>query len=94
MAPGDLRLSELTCCVCKKPIPEKEKEYAELPENHPGVLGPIHPACYDKLVTACPDLPWTDPITGEINYDEMAEDLGVDGDGYEDEDEGDEEEWT
>lgn len=77
---------KLACCICKKPIPEENREYAELPENHPGILGPVHPECYDRACEESPDLPWEDPISGEVDYDEMAEDLGVD----EGEDEGSE----
>lgn len=66
----------LRCGVCGKRIPEKEREFAELWEAHPGILGPIHPACYERAVEERPDLPWTDPISGQVDYREMSEALG------------------
>lgn len=41
---------------------------------------------YQVESTLDPDLPWTDQISGEVDYEVMAEDLGVsdgtDGEGY------------
>ena len=64
--------------ICEKPVLEKDQSFANEPGTHPGILGPIHVECYDKAVEAQPDLPWTDPISGQINYKEMAEDIGFD----------------
>jgi len=69
---------ETKCCVCQLPIEDKEEqEWAKNQENHPGVLGTPHRKCYDKVCKEDPDTPWTDPISGEVDYETMAEDLGV-----------------
>jgi hypothetical protein len=65
------------CVICNQPIGPEDKDFSENQENHPGVLGEVHRKCYDKEIEARPDLPWTDPISGEVDYDEMSEDLGV-----------------
>jgi hypothetical protein len=67
----------VVCLICDKEIPEKELRFAEDPGYHPGILGPIHPACYYQAVEEMPDLPWTDPISGEVDYDEMSESIGL-----------------
>jgi len=56
---------------------EKERKWAVDNCNHPGILGPVHYKCYDKACKEEPDLPWTDPISGEVDYHAMGEDLGV-----------------
>lgn len=66
----------LNCVICKKVIPEDELDFARYPEYHPGILGPLHVACYEKAVEEVPDLPWTDPISGQVDYREMGEALG------------------
>ena len=73
------------CVVCKKEIEKKDRDYAENQENHIGILGLVDPSCYGKANEEEPDLPWTDPISGEVDYEDMAEDLGVSF--------GDEEDW-
>lgn len=78
------------CTSCHSPIEAADMEYANDTAAHPGVLAPIHPSCYASMVTEAPDLPWTDPISGEVDYEEMAEDLGVDS-GIDDDEFGDEE---
>ena len=65
------------CVVCEKVIEEKDRDYAENQENHIGILGVVHPSCYGATIEMEPDLPWTDPISGEVDYEGMAEDLGV-----------------
>jgi hypothetical protein len=66
------------CVSCTLPIEdEEEQKWAEDPANHPGVLGPLHQKCYDKACAEKPDLPWTDPISGEVDFEAMEEDLGV-----------------
>lgn len=67
---------KLECVICKKKIPEKDRSFAQYPEYHPGILGPIHFECYNKAVDKSPDLPWTDPISGQVDYREMGEALG------------------
>ena len=66
------------CVVCEKAIEKKDRNYAENQENHIGILGLVHPSCYNITVDAEPDLPWTDPISGEVDFESMTEDLGVD----------------
>ncbi len=66
------------CYGCKKLLEGEELEFAEEPAAHPGLLGPYCPKCYHDAVEEAPDLPWTDPISGEVDFDEMASDLGVD----------------
>jgi len=67
------------CVLCDLPIEdEKEQQWASDNANHPGVLGPCHESCYRKSCEQQPDLPWTDPISGEVDYEAMAEDLDVD----------------
>jgi len=69
----------MKCGLCNLPIEsEEEQKWASDNENHPGVLGPCHESCYGKLCEGQPDLPWTDPISGEVDYEAMAEDLDVD----------------
>ena len=69
-------IEKLECVICKKEIPEEERDFAQYPEYHPGILGPIHYACYEKAVDEIPDLPWTDPISGQVDYREMGAALG------------------
>ena len=68
----------LVCVICKKLIPEEERDFAQYPEYHPGILGPLHFSCYEKAVEEIPELPWTDPISGVVDYREMGEALGLD----------------
>ena len=66
------------CMTCNLPIETPEdKEFSESQENHPGVLGQIHIKCYQKVCDERPDTPWTDPISGEIDFEGMGDDLGV-----------------
>lgn len=65
------------CVRCTQDIPQDEREFAMDDRNHPGVLGPCHKRCYDAVVQVDPALPWTDPVSGEVDYEEMQEDLGV-----------------
>jgi len=82
--------SEPKCVICNLQITdEEEQQWASDGENHPGILGPCHINCYGNAVTNHPDLPWTDPISGEVDYEAMAEDLDVDT-GEEEWDEGNE----
>lgn len=70
--------NEVKCTICHFLVEdEKEQKWAADNQNHPGVLGPVHHKCYDKACQEDPDLPWTDPISGEVDYDAMSEDLGV-----------------
>jgi len=70
--------SEIKCTICHFLIKdEEEQKWAAGNGNHPGVLGPVHHKCYDKACEEDPDLPWTDPISGEVDYQTMSEDLGV-----------------
>ena len=71
-------IRKLECEICKKEIPEEERDFAQYPEYHPGILGPIHLVCYEKAVEEIPDLPWTDPISGQVDYREMGEAIGLD----------------
>jgi len=72
-------MKEVDCVLCNTPIKDEEDlEFAVDQENHPGVLGPCHKKCYDKVCEEEPDAPWKDPISGEVDYEAMAEDLGVD----------------
>lgn len=71
-------MSRPECVICGKLIPEKDRDYTNEPGAHPGILGPVHPICYDKAVDEAPDLPWTDPISGQVDHREMAEALGID----------------
>lgn len=64
------------CCICHLDVVGKELAWAKNQANHPGVLGILHEKCYDAACKDEPDLPWTDPISGETDFDEMAEDLG------------------
>jgi hypothetical protein len=64
------------CVICGLSIPQKDRYFANEPKAHPGILGTVHPVCYDKAVEEIPDLPWTDPISGQVNYKEMGEALG------------------
>lgn len=74
---NELTRQAVLCCSCSKPIEQPDMEYAIDPAAHPGVLAPIHPSCYASATAVEPDLPWTDPISGEVDFDEMAGDLGV-----------------
>ncbi len=65
------------CDICKKPLDKSELEFAREQGNHPGYLGLLDPKCYSKLTENDPTLPWTDPISGETDYQEMESDLGV-----------------
>jgi len=70
--------TEMKCCVCQQSIEdEEEQKWAENQENHPGVLGTLHRKCYDEVCEERPDTPWEDPISGEVDYEAMAEDLGM-----------------
>lgn len=73
----DIRPGDLVCVICERWIPEKYRGFAEEWGAHPGILGPIHPECYEKAVEETPDLPWTDPISGQVDYREMGEALGI-----------------
>jgi len=69
---------EVHCIVCKLLIVEEdEQEWALDDENHPGVLGPCHRECYRKVCEEEPETPWTDSISGEVDWEGMGEDLGV-----------------
>jgi len=77
----------ITCVVCGLPIvDEEEKKFAEDQEAHPGILGKVCRRCYNKECDEHPDLPWEDPISGEVDWEGMTEDLGVDT-GYDEYDE-------
>lgn len=65
------------CVICKEEITKKDRNFALYPEYHPGILGPIHLECYEKAVEEIPDLPWTDPISGVVDYREMGESIGL-----------------
>jgi len=65
------------CILCDKEIAEEEQKWAIDPTNHPGILGAVHKKCYEKACDKEPDLPWRDPLTGMVDYDDMKEDLGV-----------------
>jgi len=70
--------TEMKCIICQLPIAdEEEQKWAENQENHPGVLGTLHKKCYDKVCQERPETPWEDPISGEVDYGEMADDLGI-----------------
>jgi len=56
---------------------EEDKEFSRDPGAHPGILGDIHPKCYDKACEERPELPWEDPISGEIDFQDMAAALGI-----------------
>jgi len=72
------RSTKILCVLCDKEIEnEEEQEWAFDNANHLGVLGPCHKKCYDKACDEEPDLPWQDPISGEVDYEAMKEDLGV-----------------
>jgi len=75
------------CVICHVEITEDQEEFALDPEAHPGIQGPVHQECYYAEVEKHPDTPWEDPISGEVDYEAMEEDLGVDtGRGWEEED--------
>ncbi len=65
------------CVRCNQAVLQEDKEFADNPETHPGVLGPVHKRCYNAQAESDPALPWTDPISGEIDFKGMEEDLGV-----------------
>jgi hypothetical protein len=85
--PDKPRTSE-PCISCKLLVEGEELTWAEEQQNHPGVLGIVHQKCYDKICEAEPDTPcWTDPISGEVDYEAMQEDLSVStGEEWEDDD--------
>jgi len=64
------------CCVCHLDVVGEDLAWAKEQANHPGVLGILHPQCYNKTCDEEPAAPWTDPISGEVDFDGMAEDLG------------------
>lgn len=67
------------CVICHLSIDnEEEWKWAMDDRNHPGMLGPCHEKCYDKMCQEHPETPWEDPISGEVDYEAMAEDLDVD----------------
>jgi hypothetical protein len=71
-------MSENMCDICHKPIKtKKEEEWAAEQGNHPGYLGRPHRKCYLKMCDKEPELPWTDPISGETDWEAMKDDLGV-----------------
>lgn len=71
-------LGEFHCVICDLPITdERHKLFSRDPANHPGILGDVHPECYDAACEEEPDLPWEDPISGEVDYQEMAAALGI-----------------
>ena len=55
------------CYGCNKFLEGEEKEFAEEWGAHPGILGLICPDCYHKACDEYPELPWTDPISGEVD---------------------------
>ena len=61
------------CVICEKAIMPEDRFFANEPGAHPGILGPVHAECYDKAVEVQPDLPWTDPISGQVDYREMGD---------------------
>jgi len=69
------------CCVCNQQVDSSDVGFSADQAQHPGVLGDVHPACYRSQVDAQPQLPWEDPISGEVDYDAMGEDLGLDEEG-------------
>jgi len=75
------------CYGCNKLLEGEEKEFAEEQAAHPGMLGLYCPDCYKKACDEDPSIPWTDPISGETDYEEMAEALGfeTERDWYDDE---------
>lgn len=66
------------CDACNQPLTSADEELAKNQENHPGILGMICQTCYRKAVDERPELPWEDPISGEVDYVMMQQDLGVD----------------
>ncbi len=70
-----------SCQICQREIGDKDKEFSEDDYAHPGVLGNIDKACYSRLQNVDeggdPALPWTDPISGEVDFEGMEQDLGV-----------------
>jgi hypothetical protein len=72
------------CVACNQQVDSEDVEFSQDQQQHPGILGDVHPACYRSASDSQPDLPWEDPISGEVDYEAMAEDLGVSfGDGEE-----------
>lgn len=68
----------MKCCVCGLPIEgEDERKFAEDQAQHPGILGYVHPKCYKIACKEDSNLPWTDPISGEIDFQAMGEVLGI-----------------
>lgn len=70
-------MTDELCVSCSNPIRKADEAFAQDQQTHPGVLGLIHQNCYEKEVDVRPETPWEDPISGEIDYEGMAEDLGV-----------------
>lgn len=66
------------CTICNEPIQDKDRAFSTDQELHPGVLGHVHQFCYSAQVDQEPALPWTDPLSGEIDFKEMGQDLGAD----------------
>lgn len=70
-------LEGLKCAVCGQAVPKEEEEFALNQEAHPGVLGPVDQNCYERVTKEDPAAPWTDPISGEVNFEMMEQDLGI-----------------
>jgi hypothetical protein len=64
------------CDFCKQELTGEDLEFAKDPAAHPGVLSLVCPKCYNKSCEADPAEPWTDPISGEVDWEQMEEDLG------------------
>lgn len=73
--PGLSKRSE--CEICERVLCGWPALRAECQACHPGFLGTICDNCYGVLVEEEPDLPWTDPISGRVDYEAMEGDLGV-----------------
>jgi hypothetical protein len=69
-------VSASLCDICKKSLEGEEKSFAENQAEHPGYFGLIDPKCYSGIVGGDPSLPWTDPISGETDWEEMQSALG------------------
>lgn len=66
------------CVVCKRILCGWPALLAENQATHPGFLGTICDNCYKVMLDEEPELPWTDPISGRVDYEEMEADLGID----------------
>jgi len=76
--PKTSQIYGVKCCICRLMIEKpKELEWSENQENHPGVLGQCHEKCYNKLCEERPETPWQDPISGEMDFQGMGDDLGI-----------------